>query len=125
MLQEVMTAPGQIEFREIEKPEPKAGEVLVRMRRIGVCGSDIHVWHGKHPFTKYPVTQGHEVSGEIAALGAGVPCGVSRACGLPRAGRRRRPGAERDGRRHHAPRLLDDFGGALAPRGIRSPLLSP
>ena len=72
MLQEVMTAPGQIEFREIEKPEPKAGEVLVRMRRIGVCGSDIHVWHGKHPFTKYPVTQGHEVSGEIAALGAGV-----------------------------------------------------
>ena len=72
MLQEVMTAPGRIEFREIEKPEPKEGEVLVRMRRIGVCGSDIHVWHGKHPFTSYPVTQGHEVSGEIAALGAGV-----------------------------------------------------
>lgn len=72
MLQEVMTAPGRIEFREIEKPEPKAGEVLVRMRRIGVCGSDIHVWHGKHPFTSYPVTQGHEVSGEIAALGWGV-----------------------------------------------------
>ena len=72
MLQEVMTAPGEIEFREIEKPEPKAGEVLVRMRRIGVCGSDIHVWHGKHPFTSYPVTQGHEVSGEIAALGEGV-----------------------------------------------------
>ena len=67
-----MTAPGRIEFREIEKPEPKEGEVLVRMRRIGVCGSDIHVWHGKHPFTSYPVTQGHEVSGEIAALGAGV-----------------------------------------------------
>ena len=40
--------------------------------KIGVCGSDIHVWHGKHPFTSYPVTQGHEVSGEIAALGAGV-----------------------------------------------------
>ena len=72
MKQQVMTAPGAIEFREVPDPEPKAGEVVVRMRRIGVCGSDIHVWHGKHPFTSYPVTQGHEVSGEIAALGSGV-----------------------------------------------------
>ena len=72
MLQQVMTAPGKIEFREIETPAPKAGEVLVRIMKIGVCGSDIHVWHGEHPFTSYPVTQGHEVSGEIAALGAGV-----------------------------------------------------
>lgn len=39
---------------------------------IGICGSDIHVYHGEHPFTAYPVTQGHEVSGEIAALGEGV-----------------------------------------------------
>lgn len=72
MLQQVMTAPGKIEFREIETPVPKAGEVLIRIMKIGVCGSDIHVWHGKHPFTSYPVTQGHEVSGEIAVLGAGV-----------------------------------------------------
>lgn len=72
MLQQVMTAPGKIEFREIETPAPKAGEVLVRIMKIGVCGSDIHVWHGEHPFTSYPVTQGHEVSGEIAALGADV-----------------------------------------------------
>ena len=72
MLQQVMTAPGKIEFREIETPVPKAGEVLIRIMKIGVCGSDIHVWHGKHPFTSYPVTQGHEVSGEIATLGAGV-----------------------------------------------------
>ena len=72
MLQQVMTAPGKIEFQEIETPVPKAGEVLIRIMKIGVCGSDIHVWHGKHPFTSYPVTQGHEVSGEIAALGAGV-----------------------------------------------------
>ena len=72
MLQQVMTAPGKIEFREIETPVPRAGEVLIRIMKIGVCGSDIHVWHGKHPFTSYPVTQGHEVSGEIAALGAGV-----------------------------------------------------
>lgn len=72
MLQQVMTAPGNIEFREVETPTPKAGEVLIKIMEIGVCGSDIHVWHGKHPFTSYPVTQGHEVSGEVAALGEGV-----------------------------------------------------
>ncbi len=72
MLQQVMTAPGNIEFREVETPVPKAGEILVRIVRIGVCGSDIHVWHGKHPFTSYPVTQGHEVSGEVAAIGKDV-----------------------------------------------------
>ncbi len=72
MIQQVMTEPGKIVFREIETPAPKPGEVLVKIMRIGVCGSDIHVWHGKHPFTKYPITQGHEVSGEIAALGSGV-----------------------------------------------------
>jgi L-iditol 2-dehydrogenase len=72
LLQQVMTAPGEIVFREVEKPTPKAGEVLVKIMKIGVCGSDIHVYHGEHPFTKYPVTQGHEVSGRIEALGDGV-----------------------------------------------------
>jgi L-iditol 2-dehydrogenase len=45
---------------------------VVRIRNIGVCGSDIHVYHGKHPYTSYPVVQGHEVSGEIDEVGAGV-----------------------------------------------------
>ena len=72
MLQQVMTAPGEIMFREVPTPEPKKGEVLIKIMKIGVCGSDIHVYHGEHPFTKYPVTQGHEVSGEIAAVGEGV-----------------------------------------------------
>ena len=72
MLQQLMTAPGKIVFNEIPKPVPKAGEVLVKIMKIGICGSDIHVYHGKHPFTRYPVTQGHEVSGEIAGLGDGV-----------------------------------------------------
>lgn len=53
-------------------PEAGPGQVLVKIKRIGVCGSDIHVYHGKHPYTKYPVTQGHEVSGQVAALGEGV-----------------------------------------------------
>lgn len=72
MLQQVMTVPGTIEFREVETPHPGPGQVLVKIMRIGVCGSDIHVYHGKHPFTPYPVTQGHEVSGKIVELGTGV-----------------------------------------------------
>lgn len=72
MLQQVMTEPGKIEFREVPTPEPKEGEVLIKIMEIGVCGSDIHVYHGEHPFTSYPVTQGHEVSGLVEKLGAGV-----------------------------------------------------
>ena len=72
MLQQVMTAPGAIEFHENHIPEPGPGQVLVQIIRIGICGSDIHVYHGKHPFTKYPITQGHEVSGRIERLGPGV-----------------------------------------------------
>ena len=72
MLQQVMTSPGVIEFRQVPTPEPGPGQVLVKIMEIGVCGSDIHVYHGEHPFTKYPVTQGHEVSGVIEKLGEGV-----------------------------------------------------
>jgi len=72
MLQQVMTAPGQIEFREVPVPEPAPGEALIKIMKIGVCGSDIHVYHGEHPFTSYPVTQGHEVSGIVEKLGEGV-----------------------------------------------------
>ncbi len=72
MLQSVMVSPGKIEFREVEKPVLKPGQVLVKIMRIGICGSDIHVNHGKHPFTKYPVTQGHEVSGKIVEVAEDV-----------------------------------------------------
>ncbi len=72
MLQQVMTKPGEIIFHEVPVPEPESGQVLVKIMNIGICGSDIHVYHGEHPFTSYPVTQGHEVSGEIAKVGQGV-----------------------------------------------------
>lgn len=72
MLQQVMTAPGEIRFDTVPMPQAGPGQVLVQIKRIGICGSDIHVYHGKHPYTKYPVTQGHEVSGLVAALGEGV-----------------------------------------------------
>ena len=72
MLQQLMTEPGNITFREVPVPEPEADEVLIRIKKIGICGSDIHVNHGTHPYTSYPVTQGHEVAGQVVALGDNV-----------------------------------------------------
>ena len=72
MLQAVMTEPGKIEFRDVDKPTIGDAQVLIQMKRIGVCGSDIHVFHGRHPYTSYPVVQGHEVSGVIAKVGSQV-----------------------------------------------------
>ena len=65
--------PREIRFDRVPVPTAGPGQVLVKIKRIGICGSDIHVYHGKHPYTKYPVTQGHEVSGQVAALGRESP----------------------------------------------------
>jgi len=72
MIQAVMTEPGKIKFHDISIPEVKENQVKVKMKCIGVCGSDIHVNHGKHPYTSYPVVQGHEVSAVIEEIGKDV-----------------------------------------------------
>ena len=72
MRQALMTAPGKIEMNDVPAPEAGPGQVLLRIRRIGVCGSDVHVYHGKHPFVKYPLVQGHEFAAVVEAAGAGV-----------------------------------------------------
>jgi len=72
MKRATMTAPGQIEITQAAVPSPGPGEVLLRIQRIGVCGSDIHVFHGKHPYTSYPVIQGHEFSALIEGVGPNV-----------------------------------------------------
>ncbi|HOP72264.1 zinc-dependent alcohol dehydrogenase [Thermoclostridium caenicola] len=72
MKQAIMLEPGRIEYRDVPVPEVGPGQIEVKIRKIGVCGSDIHVWHGKHPYTSYPVVQGHEVSAVVTKLGEGV-----------------------------------------------------
>ena len=72
MKQAVMTAPGRIEFQDATVPKPRPGEVLLRVKRIGVCGSDVHVYHGEHQYVKYPLIQGHELAAEIAEVGGQV-----------------------------------------------------
>ncbi|MBQ9548969.1 MAG: alcohol dehydrogenase catalytic domain-containing protein [Bacteroidales bacterium] len=75
MRQAVLTEPRHLEFRDVPAPEASALEahqVLLHIKRIGICGSEIHSWHGQHPATFYPVVQGHEYSAEVVAVGKDV-----------------------------------------------------
>ncbi len=72
MRQAVMTEPGAVKIIAATAPEPGPGQIQINIKRIGICGSDIHVWHGKHPFTSYPVVQGHEYCGTVSKVGPDV-----------------------------------------------------
>lgn len=72
MKQAVLTAPKTFEIREVEKPVPAKGEALLKVKAVGICGSDIHAYHGKHPFMTCPIVLGHEATGEVVELGEGV-----------------------------------------------------
>jgi len=67
-----MPEPGKIVYRDVERPVIEPGKVIVKVSRIGICGSDVHVFKGKHPIVKYPLVQGHEFSGHIEEIGEGV-----------------------------------------------------
>lgn len=72
----IMTAPKTIVVQN-DAPAPKAedlkgNEILLNIKRIGVCGSEIHSYHGLHPSCIYPVVQGHEYSGVVVAVGPDV-----------------------------------------------------
>lgn len=65
--------PCSVELREIAEPRPMPGELVVRVRAVGVCGSDLHQYRGTHSWkVNYPVILGHEFAGEIVAVGEGV-----------------------------------------------------
>ncbi len=69
----VLDQPGQFSIHPDTAPAaPGIGEALVRVHRVGVCGTDLHAYRGKQPFFSYPRIIGHEVGVEVVALGAGV-----------------------------------------------------
>lgn len=91
----VCTRPQQLEFQEVPVPACGPGEALVRIRRVGICGTDIHAYGGNQPYFDYPRVLGHELAGEIVAVGDAdqhalvghsayvIPylhCGICRAC---------------------------------------------
>ncbi len=69
----VLKAPGQpLELENREIPQPKAGELLLKVRACAVCRTDLHVVDGELPPCRAAVVPGHEIVGEVAALGEGV-----------------------------------------------------
>lgn len=62
--------PGKIEIVEIEKPKIKnQNEVIIKVKRVGICGSDLHIYGGHNPFATYPRVWGHEFVGEVVEVG--------------------------------------------------------
>ncbi|MCL2815613.1 MAG: alcohol dehydrogenase catalytic domain-containing protein [Oscillospiraceae bacterium] len=96
MLKATLVAPEKIIIEETDIPKPRENQILIKIERIGVCGSDPTIYFGKHPYVSYPVVMGHEFAGTVAALGNGVKspavgtrvsviphlvCGECEACG--------------------------------------------
>lgn len=69
----IATAVDQpLSITDLELPEPGEGELLVKLTACGVCFSDLGLLQGHYPFARFPVVPGHEITGTVAALGAGV-----------------------------------------------------
>lgn len=63
----VCVEPGTLTLQQRPVPQPSPDEVLVRVRRVGVCGTDMHIFRGVQPYLSYPRIMGHEISGEVVA----------------------------------------------------------
>jgi 2-desacetyl-2-hydroxyethyl bacteriochlorophyllide A dehydrogenase len=61
----VCRSPGDLAIEERPEPERGEGEILVRVRRVGICGTDFHIYEGSHPYLQYPRVMGHELSGAV------------------------------------------------------------
>lgn len=61
----ICTTPGEFEYGEAEKPVLTKGNAIIKIRRIGICGTDIHAFEGTQPFFSYPRILGHELAGEL------------------------------------------------------------
>jgi len=65
-------APEEIRIIDSPRPTPGPGELLIRVAKVGICGSDLHAYHGKHPFIDLPVVPGHEFAGAVAEVGEDI-----------------------------------------------------
>ncbi|MEG1516468.1 MAG: alcohol dehydrogenase catalytic domain-containing protein, partial [Clostridia bacterium] len=69
MRQAILSKPEEFELREVPVPDVGDEQLLIKVKSVGICGSDIHAYHDKHPFVHAPIVMGHEVSGEVVATG--------------------------------------------------------
>lgn len=68
-----ITEPQTVMVTDIEKPAAKDGEILLRVRHVGFCGSDLNTFLGRNPMVRMPVIPGHEIGAVIEETGRGVP----------------------------------------------------
>ncbi|NVH74108.1 zinc-binding dehydrogenase [Paraburkholderia sp. JPY432] len=68
----VLVAPMQFDIRDVPIPECGAFDVLIKVERCGICGTDLHIYHGNYSRDRLPLIPGHEFSGTIAAIGDAV-----------------------------------------------------
>ncbi len=69
----IIKEPGQVDVIQVESPKPAVGQVLLKVKYIGFCGSDLTTYLGKNPMVQYPRIPGHEISAIIEQCGEGVP----------------------------------------------------
>lgn len=67
-----LVAPERFVAGESPEPEPGPGDAVIRVHRVGICGTDLHAYHGRQPFFKFPRILGHELGVEVVALGSSV-----------------------------------------------------
>src|SRR3954468_9077982 len=65
----LLQAPRDLSPSDREEPTLQEGEALIRVRSVGICGSDLHAYRGHHPFVSYPRVLGHELGGELIEIG--------------------------------------------------------
>ncbi len=68
----VLVKPGCFELRDVPRPQPGPDEALIRIARTGICGTDVHIFHGAYAAENLPMIPGHEFTGHIEALGSGI-----------------------------------------------------
>ncbi|MGN6604903.1 MAG: zinc-binding alcohol dehydrogenase family protein [Ginsengibacter sp.] len=64
----VCTQPGQFDYVSKEEPQLTKGRAIIKIKRIGICGTDLHAFEGTQPFFEYPRILGHELAGELVAF---------------------------------------------------------
>ena len=69
----VWMGPRHLELQELAVPRPDAGEVVLEVAAVGICGSDLSGYIGQNSLRVPPLVMGHEVAGRVVALGAGEP----------------------------------------------------
>jgi 2-desacetyl-2-hydroxyethyl bacteriochlorophyllide A dehydrogenase len=67
----ICTTPGTLEYWNLPDPEPMAGRSILRIRRVGICGTDLHAFEGTQPYFTYPRILGHELAGDLVEGGSG------------------------------------------------------